>query len=411
MTGDDLNTPLGYDPTASARPARRALPWRAMGVGAGVIGVVGLVIAIKVTDTGMGAEPFAVAKIEIAPKRVAPPLPPVSRTTASADGASPAPATSGRMNGDAAELESGVKVVRQGGGGAPGALIIQVPADDVLGIHLPPSPDKRLVEKGRFGNLPRIGADGSRPAEVYGRPFITGEKLPLGAPRISLVVGGMGLSQTATQGAASKLPGAVTLAFAPYGADLERQVARVRDQGHEVILQLPMESFDPAQSPGPHTLTLAASPEQSLDDIHWLMSRFTGYVGVSSFLGARFLASEPAVTPVLREAAARGLLYFDDGGAAQSAIATVAATNGAVVLRADVVLDVTPKPEAVEAELLKLEAIARRKGFAIGFATGLPATVDQLARFARGLEKRGIALAPLSSQAAFASVPTARIER
>jgi polysaccharide deacetylase 2 family uncharacterized protein YibQ len=61
-----------------------------------------------------------------------------------------------------------------------------------------------------------------------------------------------------------------------------------------------------------------------------------------------------------------------------------------------VVIDATQKPEAIEAALLRLETIAREKGAAIGTASGLPATVDQLARFARGLGKRGIALVPLS---------------
>ena len=72
------------------------------------------------------------------------------------------------------------------------------------------------------------------------------------------------------------------------------------------------------------------------------------------------------------------------------------------LLRADVVIDAVQKPEAIEAELQKLERIARQKGSAIGVAAGLPATVEHIARFARGLEKRGVALAPLSA------IPTTR---
>jgi polysaccharide deacetylase 2 family uncharacterized protein YibQ len=62
-----------------------------------------------------------------------------------------------------------------------------------------------------------------------------------------------------------------------------------------------------------------------------------------------------------------------------------------------VAIDADPKPEAIEAALARLEALARQKHIAIGFASGLPAGVDRVARFAKTLEGRGIALVPLSA--------------
>ena len=62
-------------------------------------------------------------------------------------------------------------------------------------------------------------------------------------------------ARAATADALGKLPGPVTLAFAPYGSDLEQLVARARGEGHEVLLQVPMEPFDyPDNDPGPQTL-------------------------------------------------------------------------------------------------------------------------------------------------------------
>ncbi len=402
MAGDDLNDPLGFRPVPAA-PAR-ALPWRALGLGTlGVVGA-GIVTLAYVTDNGMGAEPFAVARIDKAPAPVAPPVP-----VAAAGAEATATIRPGQQRSTAGDLEteSGVRVVRQGGGGAPGALIIHVPEE--FGVQLIPAPDRRLVDKGRFGPLPKIGADGSRPSDVYARPLVTSSGLKPGAPRIAIVVGGMGLSQQATQAAAAKLPGAVTLAFAPYGADLEKQAARARESGHELLLQIPMEPYSAAESPGPHTLQTAAAPEQNLEDLHWLMSRFQGYAGMANFLGAKFMASETALSPVLREAASRGLIWLDDGSSSQSGSGSIA--GGGRAQRADVVIDASPKPEAIEAALLKLETIARQKGGAIGFATGLPGTMDAIARFARGLEKRGIALVPLTSLTTGVAVPSAGIAR
>jgi len=80
-------------------------------------------------------------------------------------------------------------------------------------------------EQTRYGPVPRI--DGARPAEIYTRPAVS---VP-GLPRIALLVGGMGLSPRATEAAIAGLPGAVTLGFAPYGADLARQTALARESG------------------------------------------------------------------------------------------------------------------------------------------------------------------------------------
>ena len=111
----------------------------------------------------------------------------------------------------------------------------------------------------------------------------------------------------------------MTFAFAPYGTDLERWVTRARGEGHEVLLQVAMEPFDyPDNDPGPQTLLTSLSAEQNIDRLHWFMSRFQGYVGVANFMGTRFTATEQALSPVLREVAKRGLIYFDDGSSPRS---------------------------------------------------------------------------------------------
>ena len=107
---------------------------------------------------------------------------------------------------------------------------------------------------------------------------------------IAIVIGGLGVSAAVTQQAMEKLPGPVTFAFSPYGTDVDRLVDQcARADGHEVLLQAPMEPFDyPDNDPGPQTLLTSLSPDQNLDRLYWLMSRFQGYVGVANYMGARF---------------------------------------------------------------------------------------------------------------------------
>jgi polysaccharide deacetylase 2 family uncharacterized protein YibQ len=209
------------------------------------------------------------------------------------------------------------------------------------------SPEQRLLEATRHGAIPRIAPDGKRPADVYARAVKPASGKD--SPRIAIVITGLGVSGTATQSALSKLPGVVTLAFGPYGFEIDRTVARARDKGHELLLQIPMEPFDyPDNDPGPQTLLVSLSAEQNLDRLHWLMSRFQGYVGVSNFMGARFTASEPALAPVLREAGKRGLIYVDDGSSHRSLAAQIASANSVPFAKGEIVLDSVPTPPNID---------------------------------------------------------------
>ena len=290
------------------------------------------------------------------------------------------------------EKATGVRVVR-GTGEKAGGVVIQVPQAPV---RLAVAPDKRLVEGSRHGVLPKVGADGSRPADVYARPAPVLPPKTLG--RVAIVISGMGLSQASTSDSIVRLPPDVTLAFAPYGAELERQVARAREDGHEVLLQAPMEPFDyPDNDPGPHTLTSGAQPSENLDKLFWVMSRFSGYVGLMNHMGAKFTSSEQALTPVLKELAARGLIVLDDGSSARSLVPAVAGSLKLPAARADAVVDASPKASAIDDQLARLESIARERGVAIGVASALPVSIERIAQWAKTLQARGLVLAPLSA--------------
>jgi uncharacterized protein len=304
---------------------------------------------------------------------------------------------SNQQRQDAAELEndSGVKVLRTGGGQAPGSVVIRVP-DAVPTIKLAPANDRRITEKSKHGNLPKQGADGLRPADIYARPVTAQQRT---APvRIAIVVGGLGISVNTTQDAIQRLAPAVSLAFAPYGSDLERQVARARDDGHEVLLQAPMEPFDyPDNDPGPHTLVASLSADQNIDRLQWSMSRFSGFVGVVNYMGGKFTSNDSALAPVMKEISNRGLLYIDDGSSGRSMAVQAANSAGVSASKADVVIDAVQRGPEIDAALARLEKIAREKGSAVGYGAGLPVTVDRIARWAKAAEARGVTLVPVSA--------------
>jgi len=379
---DELNEPLGSSEPLEPRRAPRARGRAVTIFAAALLGGACLAALSLATRDPHAGQPVAIARIEI----VEPPAP------ASAPAEHASVAEPDKRADEIADIErrSGVKVTRVGGGEAPGALIIRL---DEQHMALAPAPDKRLVEKGR---LPKIGADGAKPMEVYARPATISARLPAGAPRIALVVGGVGLDARLSASAIDELPGAVTLALAPYGADPDGVATTARERGHEILLQAPMEPYDyPRENPGPHTLLTTRGA--GLDDLHWLMSRFSGYIGIVNFLGAQFTADETALTPALTDIAGRGLLFLDDGTSPRSLVSSLAPRLALTAARADVAIEAGASGEAVEKALTQIEALARRNGQAIVVAGALPQAMTRLARFARELERKGIALVPLSA--------------
>ena len=391
---DDLIRPLGLEPARA--PRRATLPLGQVLVGFVASLFMMLAAYLVFVKDPFGGEPYAIAVVERA-RRPDPPPPqtPVQQAPDTPDQPASSTGPSGQQSAADAERETGVRVVRGASGEAAQGVVIRVPTPPV---KLAPAPDRRLVERSRHGSLPRIGPDGARPADVYARPA---PQTPARAGRIAIVVGGLGLSQAMTADAVAKLPAPITLAFAPYGQELERQVAKAREDGHEVMLQVPMEPFDyPDNDPGPHTLTSSAQPAETLDRLYWVMSRFPGYVGIINYMGARFTSSETALTPVLKDIATRGLMVVDDGSSPRSLIGSTAQGLKLPSARGDTVVDVVPKASAIDDQLARLETIARERGSAIGVASGLPLTVERLVQWSRGLEAKGFVLVPVSAAVA-----------
>jgi hypothetical protein len=246
--------------------------------------------------------------------------------------------------------------------------------------------------------VPRVSLDGARPLVAYSRPVpATGANTNM--PRIAIVISGLGIG-TKTTDAALTLPAPVTLAFAPYGSDLERLAGRARTEGHELLLQLPMEPFDyPDNDPGPQTLLTSLPQDQNLDRMQWLMSRFQAYVGVANYMGSRFTSNDAAFVPVLREVAKRGLMYLDDGTSPRSLAGQIAGANGLPFAKANVLIDSVPTPDEIDRALARLERLARDDGVVVGVATALPVTVARIANWAKTIEARGFLLVPVSAAA------------
>ncbi len=264
---------------------------------------------------------------------------------------------------------------------------------------LEPVPVPELVEDSQYGPLPKVAADGRRPIDVYARPSRYASNAPAGTPpRIAILVTGLGLPDSPPANVLKGLPPSVSVAYGAYGRSLQDGVTYARADGHEVLLQIPLEPNNyPTENPGPHTLLTTLPPAENMKRLQWLMSRYTGYVGVTNLMGAKFEATQDALTPVLEELKARGLLYVDDGSVQTSTASQIAGTIGLDYSVASVQIDANASPADIAKQLAKLEATAKVRGAAIGVVKVKSATVKQLAEWAAKLQSKGFVLVPVSA--------------
>ena len=374
----DLNAPLGktspHKGTAPPSPQtplsdRPSEGGRSRRVGHAALAIGGLVAVGALAALGValwtadprGGEPYVVAAIPPQaakpPRPVAEPLDPVA-TGSIVPNVTHAPPT-------ATQLPDGASPVPR----SPGVpLIIDVA--------------KVLADR-------EHGAGEPSPAAPVAEPIVA-------EPQVAIFVSGMGLSGDATRTATELMPSAVGFAFVPYGETVPAAVAAAKARGHEILLQVPMQNAE-GGAPGPHALRPGEPAQEVGEDAAWLMGRIEGYDGVTNLLGAPVTTDRPVMGALLNAVAARGLFYLDDGTSKRSLGLALALAQGMPTARADIVLDATADPAVVHANLEALVAIAKRKGSAIGMASGLPDHLAAIAAFAAGLDGRGIRLVPVAA--------------
>ena len=393
MTTDDLSAPLGQD---RPRKRRYRLPFSAPQA---IAGACGLFLATFLgfaifNNNPMGGEPLA--RVSYDPATL-----PGEKTAAPAN---PVPPESMVATVAAKEAVAGRQTITiiDGSSGARQDVVIgtgvaETGAKTDTQTALMPGVNPKLLEPSRYGMIP-VAAGGLKSFRAYAAGT-DADRAALGKkPVIAIVVTGLGVGAAKTSDAITKLPGAVTLAFTPYGSDPGKLVERARAQKHEVLLQVPMEPFDyPDNDPGPQTLLTTLSAEQNADRLAWHMSRFQGYVGIANFMGARFVATDPAMQPLVKEAARRGLAWLDDGTAPRSVAGVIAEGQAMPFAKADVSIDTVPTPAEIDRALARLETLAKERGTAVGVASALPISIERIGSWTRQLEARGVTLVPLTT--------------
>lgn len=261
-------------------------------------------------------------------------------------------------------------------------------------VPMAEAPDPEVTENTPLGDLPRISEDGRAPWQVYSRPFNGADK----RPRLAILITDLGMQRLTTDDAIRRMPTNVTLAFNAQSPAIGAWIARARQEGHEVLLSVPMEPFDfPNSDPGPHTLLTSLPNAANLEKLNWALRQAAGYIGILTMSGSRFLTETEKLRPVMEVLQTRGLMALDTHIAPHSALFDLARDMHVPIAVTNERIGDNLTPEAIDASLQQLVQTARLNGKAVGVLPSLPIVMNRLEEWLKTLPQEGIALAPVSA--------------
>ena len=217
-----------------------------------------------------------------------------------------------------------------------------------------------------------------------------------GRPRIAIVIDDMGVDKKRSARVIS-MKGPLTLSFLTYATELRHQTAAARAAGHELLLHVPMEPRGRNVDPGPNVLSGDVEAGELGRRLDWGLSRFDAYVGINNHMGSRFTADRAAMTVFMKVVKRRGLLFLDSRTTGATVGGALARRFGVPFAERNIFLDNENEAAAVVARLREVEALARRKGYAIAIGHPRDATLKALVPWLAGIESRGFVLVPVTA--------------
>jgi polysaccharide deacetylase 2 family uncharacterized protein YibQ len=261
----------------------------------------------------------------------------------------------------------------------------------------PPVPAEVLSEPSSGGEekTPQQGASNGENVTIPVVPEKPTTITPGAHPKIAIVIDDVGLDIKGSE-RAIKLPPFITLSFLPYATRLREQTKEAHDEGHELLLHMPMEPVG-HEDPGPGALLVDLPMRDLQQRFETALASFTGFDGVNNHMGSKFTAYSDGMTMVVDELQQRHLFYLDSRTSAQSVGFKIAQEKGLPTIGRDVFLDDVQSTDTIRAQLEQTEHLASRKGYAIAIGHPHTVTLDVLESWIPDAQKRRYEFVPVGS--------------
>ena len=214
--------------------------------------------------------------------------------------------------------------------------------------------------------------------------------------RIAIVIDDLGIDKKRSNKVIEMANFKMTLAFLPYASNLEPMLTAGKENGHEIIVHMPMQPLSDTIDPGPVVLKVGMTAEQLTKNLNEGLSAFGGYVGINNHMGSRFTSDFVGMDFLMRELKKRDLYFLDSVTSAKSLAADRAAKHGVTYLRRHVFLDHEMTDSFVDKALAKCARRAEKEGLCIAIGHPKDVTINGLNRFVEKAKQDGFEFVTLS---------------
>jgi len=275
----------------------------------------------------------------------------------------------------------------------PRVITIDGKPIDGRGSALVPAPIAGLTKMSAYGQVPAISRAGITPLSAYKRPFTA-----TSGKTVSIIIGGLGVNRGLTQKAIDDLPAAVTLSFAAHATGLQGWVNKARAKGHEVLIELPMESnnFDVTEPGADRALMASHNVSANPRNLDWLLSRAQGAFGVTNYNGDLFLNRSDVTAPLLDKLAKTGLAFIFDGSVSAPSLSALSSSAKLPYASGYNLIDTVQDSQQIQSSLSRLSDTAEQGTSPIGVGFAYPETIRIVKTWSQNLQAQGITLAPAS---------------
>lgn len=188
----------------------------------------------------------------------------------------------------------------------------------------------------------------------------------------------------------------LTLALLPNTGPVRAIAERARQNGHQVIVHLPMEPIDyPAQDPGAGAVLIRQNEQEIRQIVRNALQQVPTAAGFNNHMGSKATADERVMRIVLQEVRAQGLFFLDSRTTPKSLAYSLARDMGVKALRRDAFIDEIDELQAIETKLWDLAKMAGRTGAVIAIGHDRENTLLALESVLPRLETRGFRFAAL----------------
>ena len=214
-------------------------------------------------------------------------------------------------------------------------------------------------------------------------------------PLIAILIDDMGVNSKMSNKVMAEIAKPITFSFLPYGNNIQKQVDKAKDFGHEIMLHLPWEPYSISANPGPNSLKTEDTKEEILENLNKNLNAFSGYDGINNHMGSKFSRYRNGIELVMSEIKERDLFFVDSMTDNKSIAGKIAKEYSVPTTHRNVFLDHIDSDEFVKHALQEVERIAEQEGTVVAIGHPKDATINALRKWLPDLEKRGFKVVTL----------------